>query len=482
MSAAAVQTHSSIVLFAGDRVYKLKRPIDLGFSDFRTREARLAGCQAEVRLNRRLSPDVYLGVSDVLGPGGRLCDHLVVMRRLPDERRLAGLVRAGRDVTGVLAEVAAQLAGLHRRSPVSGTANDLARAPALAQLWNQGLDAVAGFPDLVSEGVRETTRELALRWLAGRGPLLDARVAAGRVRDGHGDLLADDIFVLDDGPRVLDCLEFDERLRIGDGLADASFLAMDLERLGAPAAARRFLDAYERASGDDPPRSLEDLYVAYRAQVRCKVSCIRARQQPGPEVEALARDHADLALRRLQHGRVRLVLVGGLPGSGKSTLAERLAAETGWLHLSSDLLRKQLAGVPAGEHRQHGFRTGLYSPDSTARTYGELLTRAQAALETGGSVLLDASFTDGQWREQARELAQRTSSDLVELHCAAPPELADHRIRERTGSASDATPGVRRQLARSADAWPEAASVDTTRPLEASLAQVRHLVGAAPEP
>jgi predicted kinase len=283
--------------------------------------------------------------------------------------------------------------------------------------------------------------------------------------------------VLQDGPRILDCLEFDERLRISDGLADAAFLAMDLERLGAPMAARRFLEDYEHASGDDPPRSLEDHYIAYRAHVRCKVSCIRARQQPGPGVEALARDLAGLALRHLQRARVRLVLVGGLPGSGKSTVAERLATERGWLHLSSDLVRKELAGVPPGTHREEAFRAGLYSPDSTERTYRELLTRAQQALQAGRSVLLDASFTDGRWRQQARDLAARTASDLVELHCAAPPDLADHRITVRTGSASDATPAVRRQLALAADPWPEAGTVDTTRPLDTTLEQVRRLVG-----
>lgn len=477
MNAVVVETHSSTLFFVDGLVYKRKKPLDLGFCDFRTREARLAACVNEVRLNRRLAPDVYLGVSDVLGRDGKPCDHLVVMRHLPDDRRLATLVTGGADVEAALREVAVQLADLHRTSPAPIALRDLARGASLQHLWDVGLDALCAFPDLVPEPVRDRTRELASRWLAGREPLLAAR-AETYVFDGHGDLLADDIFVMEDGPRILDCLEFDEHLRVGDGIADAAFLAMDLERLGAPTAARTFLDAYERAAGDHAPASLEDLYLAYRAHVRCKVSCIQARQHADPHVIARAGQLADLALAHLERARIRLVLVGGLPGSGKTTLAAGLATDTGWTHLSSDVMRKHLAGVDTTAHER--FRSGLYAPEMTERTYGALLTEARTALSLGRSVVLDASWVDQQWRARARALAEEVYADLVELECVVAADVAEARILRRVSTSSDATPAIRRQLGAVADPWPEAVTVDTQGSPASTQATVLGLAGWHP--
>jgi aminoglycoside phosphotransferase family enzyme/predicted kinase len=472
VNASVVETHSSTLFFIDGRVYKRKKPLDLGFSDFRTREARLTGCQEEVRLNRRLSPDVYLGVADLVGTDGQLCDHFVVMRQMPDDRRLAVLASSGQNIDGVLHDVAAQLAQLHQRSPALDDPRHLAGAHAVRQLWITGLDALVDFPDLVSEQVRERSRELVLRWLAGLGNLLDERVGQGRVFEGHGDLLADDIFALPDGARILDCLEFDQGLRICDGLADAAFLAMDLERLGRPAAARTFLTAYEDLASDRPAASLEDFYLAYRAHIRSKVSCVRARQDPGSDAVARAREQSDLALAHLERGRLRLVLVGGLPGSGKTTIATHLAATYGWIHLSSDVTRKNLGGPASDEHLEDGFRSGRYSPERTALTYTALLRDARALLVKAESVVLDASWVDSRTRQIARTLAQELFADLVEVQCTAPPDVADTRILQRGVTSSDATPAIRRSLALRSDPWPEASELDTA----GTLARTQHEV------
>ena len=481
MNASVVETHSSTLFFVEGRVYKRKKPLDLGFSDFRTREARLMGCQEEVRLNRRLSPDVYLGVADLVGTDGQLCDHFVVMRQMPDDRRLAVLASSGQNIDEVLHDVAAQLAQLHQRSPALDDLRHLAGADAVRQLWVSGLDSLVDFPDLVSEQVRERSRELVLRWLAGLGPLLDERVGQGRVFDGHGDLLADDIFALPDGARILDCLEFDQGLRICDGLADAAFLAMDLEQLGRPAAARTFLTAYEDLASDRPAASLEDFYLAYRAHIRSKVSCLRARQDLGSDAVARAREQSDLALAHLERGRLRLVLVGGLPGSGKTTVATHLAATYGWVHLSSDLTRKDLAGPTSDDHREDPFRSGLYSPERTALTYTAMLCEARALLVKGQSVVLDASWVDSRTRDPARSLAQELSADLIELQCTAPPDVADTRILERGVTSSDATPAIRRSLALCADPWPEASNLDTAGTLvQTQLSVQQHVENEQP--
>ena len=337
---SVVETHSAVVVFFGDHAFKVKKPVDLGFLDFRSRAAREAVCHREVELNRRLAPDVYLGVSDVLDPDGEVCDHLVVMRRMPVERRLSDLAQTGLDLDREIRLIAHQVATLHGRSERTASADAAATADATQGRWQANTrNLLEHAPDMVDASMVDAVQMLADRYLDGRGPLFDERIGDGRAVDGHGDLLADDIFCLDDGPRILDCIEFDDALRLGDGLSDAAFLAMDLERLGRPDLAEQFLAAYREATADAWPASLEHHHIAYRAQVRAKVAAIRAAQGD-PASVADARRHLEQAHAHLIAGRVQLVLVGGLPGTGKSTLAAGLERELGMCVIRSDELRK----------------------------------------------------------------------------------------------------------------------------------------------
>ncbi len=469
--AEVCETHTALVFFVGNRVYKLKKPVNLGFLDYSTVAARRAACEREVALNRRFAPDVYLGLGEFRSPDADLPEPLVVMRRMPAERRLSQLVREGVAVDGALRAVARLLATRHADAPRSPDVDAETTRDALSSRWEASFAQVRALADdgLVPDGVEEIER-LVRRYLAGRKPLFDSRIRQGRVVDGHGDLLADDIFCLDDGPRVLDCLEFDDRLRYVDGLDDAAFLAMDLEQLGAPDAAAFFLAAYSEYSGDPAPPSLRHHYVAYRAFVRAKVSLIQAHQGAGG-AQATARRLITTALRHLRACAVGLTLVGGLPGSGKSTLSGALADRLGVTLLSSDRLRKELAGIPAEQSAAAGYREGLYTPEWTNRTYAALLDRASALLSSGESVVLDATWSDAGQREAAVRMAQRTHTDLVALHCQVPDEISTARLTTRTPGASDAGLDVATAMAATEPPWPEAVVIDTSGPLEAAVAQ-----------
>jgi predicted kinase len=294
-----------------------------------------------------------------------------------------------------------------------------------------------------------------MRYIAGRHALFHARVRAGRSCDGHGDLLADDVFCLADGPRILDCIEFDDHLRIGDALADVAFLAMDLEHLGRADLAHQLFDEYRELSGDIWPSSLAHHHIAYRAHVRAKVDAIRAEQGAAAAADEAQR-HLGLARRHLALARVRLVLIGGLPGTGKSTLAQRLEARTETTVIRSDVVRKEL-----------GFGTASYTDIATAHTYDEVLRRAATAVELGQSVILDATWQGEEWRERARVIGSATSTDVIELRCTAPRHVTEARIeaRAREGSdPSDATPAVAERMSVSFDAWPQAVEIDTRVP------------------
>ena len=350
--AQVAETHAAAVFLAGDRACKLKKPVKLGFLDFSTPQARAAACAREVELNREFAPDVYLGVAELRGPDGQVCDHLVVMRRMPAARRLSTLVRSRAPVAGPLRQVARILAARHAKAARGPQIAEQGSRDALHSRWADNIEQTRAIQarlaprEPLDPAVIDETERLALRFLAGRAPLFDARIRDGRIVDGHGDLLADDIFCLDDGPRILDCLDFDDRLRWLDGLDDAAFLAMDLERLGAPALAEQFMAAYADYSGDPAPVSLRHHYVAYRAFVRVKIACLRA-VQGDPAAGFEARHLAEVALRHLRAGAVTLVVVGGLPGTGKSALAGAVAGRLGFTVLNSDRIRKELAGLPA---------------------------------------------------------------------------------------------------------------------------------------
>ncbi len=477
--AAVMETHTSVVLLLGERAYKFKKPVLLPFVDLSTRALRVENCRREVELNRRIAPDVYLGVDELRSVDGDTGDEgepVVVMRRMPAARRLSALLadpalhaEAERCVLDTARQVAVFHAGL---PPVQGY--DLAGT--MAALWWEGREQTARFEAAVLDrGALDETYSLAAEYLEGRAGLLRGREDAGLVRDGHGDLLTDDVYCLTDGARVLDCLEFDPRLRLGDVLLDVAFLAMDLSLHGAPDLARKAVDRYRELDAESHPRSLEHHYIGYRAWVRAKVECLRD-EGGDPGAGGRARAALELSRSELRAGRVHLVLVGGLPGSGKSTLAEALvdADDREWVTLSSDEVRKELAGIPATTSARAAFGEGIYDRSHTERTYAELMRRAAAALHRGLCLVLDASWTDGSSRSRAAELATTHRAALTGVRCDAPAELCVRRLAEREGAphVSDAYREVFTGLAERETPWPTALPVDTSGSAEDAAARV----------
>jgi aminoglycoside phosphotransferase family enzyme/predicted kinase len=462
--AAVTETHCATVFFVGDRAYKIKKALDLGFVDFRTPESRRLACHREVELNRHFAPDVYLGVAEVRDEDAEPCDWIVVMRRMPADRRLSTLVLGGEDVSDSVRAVARLLAVHHASARRSPAIEEQGTPAALRRRWVSNFDALPEFRDSVIDAdLLEEIQDRALRYVDGRHRLLEARIGAGRIRDGHGDLLADDIFCLTDSPRVLDCLEFDGALRAVDGLDDAACLAMDLERLGAGGLAERFLDWFCEFSGESRVDSLIHHYVAYRAVVRLKVACLRWAQGHDASADTVQR-LAELAVAHLRRSEPRLILVGGSPGTGKSTVAAGLADRFGGVLIRSDRLRKERAGLPPEQHAEALWQTGLYAPAITDATYDAMISRAAVLLGHGETVVLDASWSEAAERRRARDIAGSAFSLVSELRCTAPVEVVDDRLVRRRGGVdpSDATPEVARLMERAFEPWPEATQLPTT--------------------
>ncbi len=481
-SLATGETHVSWLVFSEDRVFKIKKPLTLGFLDWTDGSAREQACRNEVELNRRLAPSVYLGVGHFEDPsGGR--EPVVVMRRMPADRSLSALIERGDgDLEGAVADVAARLASFHATAPSGGRVRRAGSVSAVRRLWSKNLRELRTWA--VPEGGRSHLDALdaaARRYLKSRRPLFNDRIRRGRVVDGHGDLLCDDIFLTAEGPQILDCLEFDDRLRYGDVVSDLAFLAMDLEHRSRPDLAASLVARYQAQSGDHWPPSLTHFWVAYRALVRAKVTYLRSSQSPPSARAALVADADGLvgmAARHLSRALPKVVVVGGLPGTGKSTLAQGLSQVTGWPVVSSDHLRRLPAAGDAGTDR-------LYSTEQVDANYGRLVAAARELVGMGESVVLDATWSRSARRRDVAAMAAATGADLVALRCVAAASVAAQRMVDRQRAArsgrveveSDATPEVAEAMRSAWDDWPEAAEVDTTdgrsSALESALTALR---------
>jgi aminoglycoside phosphotransferase family enzyme/predicted kinase len=491
-------THASWVFLAGDDAWKVKRPVDLGFLDFTTLEGRRRACEDEVRLNRRLAPGIYLGVEPVraapdgvaLGGGGPVVDWAVHMRRLPDDASAAALLGRGRLPPERLAELAAKLAAfLDTARPTP----ELGAPEVLRHNVDENFAQVEPFVgDLVERATFEDVRAFQLGAVASDPDRFAARVAAGRIREGHGDLRLEHVYFLPppDGVVAIDCIEFNERFRCGDAAGEAAFLAMELEAARRPDLAAGFLARFAEASDDFELYGVVDFYLSYRAWVRGKVAAflthdptadgwLRARKREEARAQfALARSFAGVPA-----DAPFVVAVGGMIGSGKSTLAAVLGEAMAAPVVGSDRTRKAAAGLAPTARGG----ADLYTPGAIERNYAEVLRRARLVTDSGRGVIIDATFSERRWRQAAAEMAREAGARFVhvEAHCPDHDVLrARLRARRTAADASDATEAELETLLRryepvGADEPGAHLRVNTAADARAARAEAMHELGAA---
>ena len=445
-----VQTHISFVLLAGDYVYKIKKPLNFGFLDFSTLNKRRYYCQQEVLLNSRLCPDTYLGVVRITegndgvaldGGRGRVVDYAVHMRRLPAERMMDRLLASGELTADMVARVADRLTEFHRRAE---TSPKIARYGdwAIRFAWKENFQQWAPYiGQTITAEQDRLLQDYVRSFLRRNDRLLARRVEEERIRDCHGDLRSDAICLVN-GLCIYDCIEFNRRFRYTDVAGDVGFLAMDLEYRGRPDLANAFVNRYVERSGDRDLPSLISFYKCYRAAVRGKVEGLRLTQ---PEVSArekaqarrTARRYFHLACRQAAQDRPILIITCGLTATGKSTLARRLSKDAGLALISSDLVRKELAGLAPEERRFEPFRRGIYSPQFSDRTYQALIERARGQLRQGRSALIDASFLQRKHRRWARRLAEEEGAEFLCIESRASDAAVRRRLAKRLREGGD---------------------------------------------
>lgn len=456
-----VQTHISVVFLAGNLVYKLKKPVRFSFLDYSTLPLRRHYCQEEVRLNRRLAPTVYLGVVPVVplahhykvqeeqgAEDANAVEFMVKMRRLPTEQRLDTLLSEGRVAKEGIHALARRLVRFHATVPADrkGTYG----APEL--IWQAHMDnfqeTAAFVGQTLSESQYTSIRDFSRNFFTEHYELFRQRVRAGRIREGHGDLRCDHVYFLAEGITIIDCIEFSPRLRTCDVASELAFLAMDLELHSAPALAAELVHTYAVQANDEDLLQLLPFYQCYRAYVRGKVESLKSSEaEVSPQEREQARTQARRAFRlayRYARGKLRpaLLVVCGRVGTGKSTLARLLSEWTGFSVLSSDVVRKRLAGLLPTARATSAYGAGLYSESATERTYATLRSQAEEELASGRGVIVDATCRRREARRSLCELGARLGIPVLFLECRASAPEVERRLqeRERKGdTVSDAT-------------------------------------------
>jgi len=493
---ALVETHISWVLLGEHDVYKLKKPVDFGFLDFTSLDKRREACEAEVALNRRLSPEVYLGTVPVTGENppkfggaGPALEWAVHMRRLPDRDRADVRLAEGRLTPEHLVAVAERIAAFHAEARCDSDTAAFGAVDRIAANVQENFEqtrlSVAHYLD---SSLVDEVKDFQLGLLQREPARFEARVAAGRVRDGHGDLRLEHVYISDDGElSIIDCIEFNERFRFGDVCADIAFLGMDLARLGHVELSEACIAAYARAADDYDLYTVLDFYESYRAYVRGKIASLVAEDDHAPRP---VRDQAKLEARRdyvlaaaAHRGSLlspALIAVGGIIATGKSTVAEAIAGERSAPIVDADRTRKHLVGKQPTEKIDDEAFQGAYTPEMTEQVYAEVLRRAAVVLRSGRPVIVDASFRARAFRLRARDLARSLGVPFRFVECRAPTEVCRQRleVRARQRSVSDGRIEIFDDFVASWQAVDELSAdehlvLDTARPIEANLDVVR---------
>ncbi len=466
-----METHISYILLTGEFAYKIKKPVDLGFADFSTLDKRRFFCEEELRLNRRMTPELYLDVVPItgseddprIGGDGEAIEYAVKMRQFHEPDRLDHMVRAGQIAREHIDDLARHVADFHRQAAIAEPESGYSSAERVRE---RALDNFAHIEpcvngdDLQLETLLDWTRQSANRL----GGVFAERLAQGRVRECHGDMHLANMVLVDGEVRLFDCLEFNPQLRWIDVASDIAFALMDLRYHDHRDLARRLWLRYLEHSGDYGALSVLRYYLVYRALVRAKVACIQL-QQSGKTLRRQDPDvarHITLATALMQQpAATPLIITHGVSGSGKTWLTERLVEHSGVMRIRSDIERWR-AGIDVAVR---------YDPTHITRVYQILLQLSEQIIGFGYPVVVDATFVNAEQRHRFRESAGRLGVPFHILHCHAERTVMEQRIARRERGRTDASEAtvavLKRQLqAReplTADERAVCVDVDTTR-------------------
>lgn len=460
-----LETHISWVLLTGSHAYKLKKPLDLGFLDFRDLEARHHYCEEELRLNRRLAEPIYEAVVPITGTqdapivagSGPAIEYALRMRQFDPDQTLDKLCERNELTEEQLDELARQIAQFHQSIPALPPDSPLGNPQRLREALVDNFTTIEAYLDS-PEDIQQAERLRA--WSESefdqQQPLLSKRLKDGMVRECHGDLHLGNVVWFQGASTVFDCIEFNESFRWIDTANDLAFLIMDLESRGHRGWAFRILNQYLEYHGDFEALPLLRLFKAYRAMVRAKIALLSPAESERQREQRNRRYRRYLALAEhyAPSPQPWLAITTGYSASGKSHISAKLAEHFGMIRIRSDIERKRLFGLGPTERSNSARSSGIYTREATQGTYARLEMLARDALEAGYPVIVDSAALRREERESLNRIAQELDLPSLLISCEAPEVVLRERIRQRAqgrNEVSEATESVLEHQLATAD-------------------------------
>lgn len=446
------QTHISHVFLIKDYVYKIKKPVNFGFLDFSTIEKRKAFCEEEVRLNKRLCPDLYLGVVPitmeeeeddalVIDGDGEIVEYAVKMKRMPEEAIMSNVLKDGKLTKSHLKTISKKLSEYYKESPQNDTIRAFGKVENIKKKTDENFEQTEKYVgNLFEEEKYNYIKEATNTFFEKNKELFEQRIKDGKTVAFHGDLHTGNIFVTDKDINIFDCIEFNKPFRMGDVAEDISFLAMDLDFIDHQYFSKYLISKYVDYSGDYLIYSLLDFYKCYRAYVRAKVSGFMLDDPSFPEdqkkeLKASAQKYFNMAYdyaMTFNNQKPTLIIGSGLSGTGKSRWVKVAADIVNASILKTDAVRKKALGIPENQCIKDEYGKGYYSKENRDKVYDYIFNEVDKILSLGGKVVFDAAFLKKDMRKRAKEIAMKNNAEFIIVTTDASDNTIEERIKIRS--------------------------------------------------
>ncbi len=454
-----IETHISYVFIAGNFVYKVKKPVSLGFLDFSTLEKRKHYCLEELRLNRRLASSIYIEVVSIsednkgnLSLGwtekNQIKEYAVKMKKLPHERLLINLIPRGKIDTSVINALSRKLVDFHSKAETGGEINIIGGLETVIENHEENFKQTKPYIDItIPRHKFHLIKSYSYGFLREKQTLFQKRLQEHKIKECHGDLRLEHICILNEAIMIFDCIEFNKRFRYIDVAADVAYLSMDFDYVGHPEYAKALAKSYIDYSKDEEINTLLNFYKCYYAFTQGKVVSFRSDDQETSEknqsrILEKATTYFDLAYTyaaRLE--TPTLIIMSGLTGTGKSSIVSKAASYLGAQVIRSDAIRKEFVNIPKSEHRFEEYKQGIYANEITEKIYQKALQIAANILKKGYSVIIDASFKKRKYRNQAYETALNLNTDFFVIECTCPSDIVRKRLDWRLQDSTEISNG-----------------------------------------
>ena len=448
-----LQTHISYVVLTGKYAYKIKKPVNFGFLDFSTIEKRKFFCEEELRLNRRLCPDIYVDVVSItesngdlkINGDGKIIDYVVKMKEFSQEKIMRNILSKHDIDVEVFDKISDILVNFYKKNISSEEIRRYGSVESIKYNTDENFEQTKEFINIsISKKYYDFVKNITNNFLETKKGFFEKRIKNGFIKDCHGDLHTGNIVVDDDKICIFDCIEFNKRFRYGDVASDIGFLAMDLDFLGYPYHSSYLVEKYVEKSNDFNIFDVLNFYKCYRAFVRGKVNSFRLNERNISQKERkniieacvkyfdLSYYYASLcSLQLIERSKPVLFVLTGLTGTGKTTVAGKISVDYQAFKISSDKLRKELAGIDIYEKHYDKYNTGLYSPDKMKQVYDKMFKNAASILKNGKNVVLDATFKTNELRDEAVQIAEKNNAVCLFVYCNCPEDKVKQYLEER---------------------------------------------------